>query len=49
VGVLEQEGTPFVARFGPRTRVGAGDRIELYVDTARTHFFDLDTGLSITS
>ncbi|HEY1280532.1 MAG TPA: sn-glycerol-3-phosphate ABC transporter ATP-binding protein UgpC [Acidimicrobiales bacterium] len=49
VGVLEQEGTPFVARFGPRTRVGAGDRIELFVDTARTHFFDLDTGLSITS
>ncbi len=49
VGVLEAEGTPFVARFGPRTRVVAGDPLELYVDTARMHFFDLDTGLSITS
>jgi multiple sugar transport system ATP-binding protein len=48
VGVFEQEGTPFVARFGPRSRVMAGDSIELYVDTARMHFFDLDTGLSIT-
>jgi multiple sugar transport system ATP-binding protein len=48
VGVFEQEGTPFVARFGPRSRVTAGDSIELYVDTARMHFFDLDTGLSIT-
>jgi multiple sugar transport system ATP-binding protein len=48
VGVLEQEGTPFVARFGPRSRLMSGERLELYVDTARMHFFDFDTGLSIT-
>jgi multiple sugar transport system ATP-binding protein len=48
VGVLEQEGTPFVARFGPRSRLSPGDPLELYVDTSRMHFFDFDTGLSIT-
>ncbi len=36
-----------VARFGPRTRVGAGDTARLRVATDRMHFFDPATGLSI--
>jgi multiple sugar transport system ATP-binding protein len=39
--------TPFVARFSPRTRVTAGDAIDVAVDTSRLHFFDPTTGLAI--
>jgi multiple sugar transport system ATP-binding protein len=46
---LEPDVTPFVASFSPRSRVKAGDTIEVAVDTSRLHFFDLDTGLSIRS
>jgi multiple sugar transport system ATP-binding protein len=48
-GLLEGEGTPFVASFGPRSHVRPGDQIELVVDTSRLHFFDLDHGLAITN
>jgi multiple sugar transport system ATP-binding protein len=41
--------TPFVASFSPRSRVRAGDDIEVVADTSRLHFFDLETGLSIHS
>ncbi|HVM39266.1 MAG TPA: sn-glycerol-3-phosphate ABC transporter ATP-binding protein UgpC [Acidimicrobiia bacterium] len=37
----------FVARVSPRSQVKEGAQIELAVDTARAHFFDLDTGLAI--
>jgi multiple sugar transport system ATP-binding protein len=44
---LEPGLTPFVASFSPRSRVRAGDTVEVTVDTSRLHFFDLATGLSI--
>jgi multiple sugar transport system ATP-binding protein len=47
-GILEIEGTPFVASFSPRSTVRPGDDIELLLDTARMHFFDLDHGLAIS-
>jgi multiple sugar transport system ATP-binding protein len=47
-GILEMEGTPFVASFSPRSTVRPGDDIELVLDTARMHFFDLEHGLAIT-
>jgi multiple sugar transport system ATP-binding protein len=40
-------GTVMIARFNPRTRVRVGEPVTVHVDTARTHFFDPDTGLSI--
>jgi multiple sugar transport system ATP-binding protein len=43
----EQGQSNVVARLNPRTRVGKGDRIELVVDTARLHFFDLQGGSGI--
>jgi len=36
-----------VARCGPRTAARQGERLEVVVDTARFHFFDLGTGASI--
>ena len=39
--------TPFVASFSPRSRVRAGDDIEVAVDTSHVHFFDLESGLAI--
>jgi multiple sugar transport system ATP-binding protein len=46
---LLQDGarSKFVASFSPRSRVRPGEAIEVGVDTARLHFFDLDTGLAI--
>jgi multiple sugar transport system ATP-binding protein len=43
----EVTGTRFVASFAPRSRVRAGDQIEVVVDTERMHFFDPDTGDAI--
>ncbi|GAA4255760.1 ABC transporter ATP-binding protein [Dactylosporangium darangshiense] len=39
--------TELVARFSPRSRVRKGELVEVAVDTARLHVFDLDTGRSI--
>ncbi|HWD45454.1 MAG TPA: sn-glycerol-3-phosphate ABC transporter ATP-binding protein UgpC [Actinomycetota bacterium] len=43
----EIAGTRFVASFAPRSRVRAGDQIEVVVDTERVHFFDPETGDAI--
>jgi len=40
----EFQGTRFVASFAPRSRVRAGDQVEVVVDTERIHFFDPETG-----
>ncbi len=37
----------FVARLDPRTQAAERQKLELAVDTARLHFFDPETGLSI--
>ena len=37
-----------VARCSPRTAARAGERLEVAVDTARFHFFDLETGGAIS-
>jgi len=39
--------TTIVGRFGNRSRVAEGDRVEVSVDTRALHFFDPDTGLGI--
>jgi multiple sugar transport system ATP-binding protein len=44
-----QRSTTFVARVGNRSRASLGDRVELAVDTAALHFFDLTTGKAIAS
>ena len=41
------EGTRFVASFALRSRVRAGDQVEVVVDTERMHFFDPETGNAI--
>jgi multiple sugar transport system ATP-binding protein len=43
----EEATSTFVAELNPRTNAREGDRIELFVDTKRLHFFDPDTGLGI--
>ncbi len=49
--VLEEQArqaqTEFVARLNPRTKVREGERIEVFVDTRRLHFFDVERGLGI--
>jgi ABC-type proline/glycine betaine transport system ATPase subunit len=35
------------ARLAPRSRVWAGDQVEVVVDTERMHFFDPETGNTI--
>ncbi len=40
-------GATIVGRFGPRSKVAAGDTVELFVDTRTLHFFDPGTGLGI--
>jgi multiple sugar transport system ATP-binding protein len=40
-------GSVIVGRFGPRSRVRAGDTIDVAVDTRSLHFFDPDTALGI--
>ena len=37
-------GTPFIARVDRATRAAEDARIELFVNTRRLHFFDLETG-----
>jgi multiple sugar transport system ATP-binding protein len=37
-----------VARLDPRALVRPGDRVTFRVDTSRLHFFDPDTGASVT-
>ncbi len=44
---MEVAGTKCVASFSPRSRVRAGDEVEVGVDTARLYLFDLDTGFAI--
>ncbi|GIF53696.1 multiple sugar transport system ATP-binding protein [Asanoa ferruginea] len=41
------DATKFVASFAPRSRVRAGDEVEVVVDTERMHFFDPTTGEAI--
>jgi multiple sugar transport system ATP-binding protein len=43
----EIQGTRFVASFAPRSRVRAGDQVEVVIDTERMHFFDPETGGAI--
>jgi multiple sugar transport system ATP-binding protein len=48
VDQLAREDTAtLVARFGPRSRVREGDKVEVAVDTRELHFFDPETGLGI--
>ncbi|HEY1573223.1 MAG TPA: sn-glycerol-3-phosphate ABC transporter ATP-binding protein UgpC [Pseudonocardiaceae bacterium] len=42
-----QDVTTLVGRFSPRTRVFEGQSVTVRVDTARLHFFDPESGLSI--
>ena len=46
---LREGDAALTARFGPRTRVAAGDEIEAVVDLQGLHFFDPQTGLAIRS
>jgi multiple sugar transport system ATP-binding protein len=41
------EGVKWVASFAPRSRVHAGDTIEIAVDMERIHLFDPDTSEAI--
>ncbi len=41
-------GTPFVARVDRESSAREGDQIEMAVDTRMLHFFDLETGRTIT-
>jgi multiple sugar transport system ATP-binding protein len=40
----QQQRNEFVARFHPRSRVGEGERADVYVDSRNLHFFDPDSG-----
>nr|HPQ67201.1 TOBE domain-containing protein [bacterium] len=40
-------GNAFIGRVAPRERVGVGERIEVYFDTAKAHYFDPDSGETI--
>jgi multiple sugar transport system ATP-binding protein len=43
----DSDSAMLVGRFGARSRVSAGQTIEVAVDTRSLHFFDLHTGLGI--
>ena len=47
VGGGVPKATSIVARLSPRTRVSIGDRLGVFVDTARLHYFAPDTGAAI--
>jgi len=42
-----EERTPWVVRAERATNAREGERIDLWVDTRRLYFFDMDTGLGI--
>ncbi|MEU5691900.1 sn-glycerol-3-phosphate ABC transporter ATP-binding protein UgpC [Actinosynnema sp. NPDC020468] len=42
-------GTVLVGRFSPRTHIYEGEPVAAWVDTSRLHFFDPETGSSITT
>lgn len=44
---LEEQTTTVIGRFDPETRVGVGEPIELAVNPAKLHLFDLESGLAI--
>jgi multiple sugar transport system ATP-binding protein len=46
-GVRARIGTALIGRFSPRTRLFEGQPVGVRVDTARLHFFDLETGSAI--
>jgi multiple sugar transport system ATP-binding protein len=46
-GSAREKGSLFVARLGRETRAREGERIELFVDTKRLHFFDTETSSGI--
>jgi multiple sugar transport system ATP-binding protein len=39
--------TTMVGRFGPRSRVKNGDKIDVAVDTSGVHLFDIESGEGI--
>jgi len=45
--LAEENTATLVGRFGPRSRVREGDKVEVAVDTRALHFFDPETGLGI--
>ncbi len=52
VQAAAEEGAPqatLVGRFGPRSRIKSGERVDVAVETGALHFFDLETGLGIYS
>ncbi|MBV8064686.1 MAG: sn-glycerol-3-phosphate ABC transporter ATP-binding protein UgpC [Actinobacteria bacterium] len=46
-GAAEETAATLVGRFGPRSRVSAGDAVEVAVDRSSLHFFDPQSGLAI--
>jgi len=46
-GRAESGASVFVARLDPRTQAAERERLELFIDTERLHFFDPQTGLGI--
>jgi multiple sugar transport system ATP-binding protein len=47
--LLAEDQALFSARIDPRTRARVGERLRLAVDPARFHFFDRETGASLTA
>jgi len=43
----QDDGASMVGRFGARSRVRHGEKIDVTVDTRALHFFDPETGLGI--
>ena len=46
---VDETKTVLVGRFGARSRVKPGERVDVAVDTRQLHFFDPETGLGIYS
>jgi hypothetical protein len=42
-------GSPFIARVERGTAAREGEKTRLYVDTSRLHFFDAETGESLSA
>jgi multiple sugar transport system ATP-binding protein len=45
--ILAEHDSLFTARVDPATRANVGDALELVVDPASFHFFDVETGASL--